>query len=82
MNGLRDDLRERILVANPHLRVLTYGSGLRLDDWAAVRSTILEDPGVVAAAPEVICQSLHHRGRDYAEAVNIVGFDADTGSRR
>ncbi len=30
MNGLRDDLRERILVANPHLRVLTYGSGLRL----------------------------------------------------
>ena len=33
MNGLRDDLRERILVANPHLRVLTYGAGLRLDDW-------------------------------------------------
>ena len=27
MNGLRDDLRERILVANPHLRVLTYGAG-------------------------------------------------------
>src|SRR3982751_2965970 len=36
MNGLRDDLRERILVANPHLRVLTFGSGLRLDDWATV----------------------------------------------
>ncbi len=34
MNGLRDDLRERILVANPHLRILTFGSGLRLDDWA------------------------------------------------
>ena len=33
MNGLRDDLRERILVANPHLRILTFGSGLRLDDW-------------------------------------------------
>jgi len=25
MNGLRDDLRERILVASPHLRVLTFG---------------------------------------------------------
>src|SRR6266550_2263479 len=24
MNGLRNDLRERILVANPHLRVLTF----------------------------------------------------------
>ena len=33
MNGLRDDLRERILVANPHLRVLTFGGGLRIDDW-------------------------------------------------
>src|SRR5512141_2767220 len=27
MNGLRNDLRERILVANPHLRVLTFGAG-------------------------------------------------------
>ena len=41
MNGLRDDLRERILVANPHLRILTFGSGLRIDDWAKVRATIL-----------------------------------------
>ena len=31
MNGLQNDLREKILVANPHLRVLTYGEGLRLD---------------------------------------------------
>ena len=36
MNGLRNDLRERILVANPHLRVLTYGNGLRMDDWRHV----------------------------------------------
>ena len=27
MNGLRDDLRERILIANPHLRILTFGAG-------------------------------------------------------
>jgi lipoprotein-releasing system permease protein len=80
MNGLRDDLRERILVANPHLRILTFGSGLRLDDWATVRTTILEDPDVLAAAPEIISQSLLTAGRDYAEAVNILGFDADTGS--
>ena len=26
MNGLRDDLRDRILVASPHLRILTYGA--------------------------------------------------------
>ena len=54
MNGLRDDLRERILVANPHLRILTYGSGLRIDNWKKAREIILSDPDVVAAAPEVI----------------------------
>ena len=32
MNGLQTDLREKILVANPHLRVLTYDRGLRLVD--------------------------------------------------
>ena len=57
MNGLRDDLRERILVANPHLRILTYGSGLRLDDWQSVIKRIRQEPGVVAASPEVISQA-------------------------
>jgi lipoprotein-releasing system permease protein len=81
MNGLRDDLRERILVANPHLRVLTFGAGLRIDNWRAAITTILEEPGVVAAAPEVISQSILTAGKDYAEAVNILGFEADTGTR-
>jgi lipoprotein-releasing system permease protein len=81
MNGLRNDLRERILVANPHLRILTYGAGLRMDDWQLVLGQIREVPGVVAAAPEVISQSIISRGQDYAEAVNVLGFDPDTGSR-
>ncbi|HEX5632689.1 MAG TPA: ABC transporter permease, partial [Gemmatimonadales bacterium] len=80
MNGLRDDLRERILVANPHLRVLTYGAGLRIDNWRAAIVKIREEPGVVAVAPEVISQSILTAGKDYAEAVNILGFEADTGS--
>src|SRR5687768_10896130 len=36
MNGMQNDLREKILVVSPHLRILTYGEGLRLDDWPAV----------------------------------------------
>jgi lipoprotein-releasing system permease protein len=80
MNGLVDDLRERILVANPHLRVLTYGAGLRIDDWQRVVALVREDPGVVTAAPEVISQSILTAGKDYAEAVNILGFDPDTGA--
>jgi lipoprotein-releasing system permease protein len=80
MNGLRDDLRERILVANPHLRVLTYGAGLRLDDWRHVLEIIRKQPGVVAAAPEVISQAGISAGQDYGEGVNLLGWDPDTGS--
>jgi lipoprotein-releasing system permease protein len=80
MNGLRNDLRERILVANPHLRILTYGSGLRLDDWRTIMNLVRQEPGVLAAAPEVLSQSVISTGADYAEGVNVLGFDPDTGS--
>jgi lipoprotein-releasing system permease protein len=79
MNGLRDDLRERILVANPHLRVLTFGAGLRVDDWQSVIKEVRKEPGVIAAAPEVISQAGITAGQDYGEGVNLVGFDPDTG---
>jgi lipoprotein-releasing system permease protein len=81
MNGLRNDLRERILVANPHLRVLTFGAGLRMDDWRKVLQIVRQQPGVVAAAPEVISQAGITAGQDYGEGVNLVGFDPDTGGR-
>jgi lipoprotein-releasing system permease protein len=81
MNGLRDDLRERILVANPHLRILTFGSGLRVDDWQKVIAQVQEQPGVVAASPEVISQAGITAGQDYGEGVNLLGFDPDTGSK-
>jgi lipoprotein-releasing system permease protein len=80
MNGLRDDLQARILVASPHLRVLTYGSGLRVDDWRRVLEAIRKQPGVVAAAPEVISQAGITAGQDYGEGVNLLGFDTDTGT--
>jgi lipoprotein-releasing system permease protein len=80
MNGLRNDLRDRILVANPHLRILTFGSGLRLDDWRRVLDEVKREPGVLAAAPEVISQSMISTGADYAEGVMVLGFDPDTGT--
>ncbi len=79
MNGLRNDLRSRILVANPHLRVLTYGAGLRVDDWRQTLQIIRREPGVIAAAPEVISQAGITAGQDYGEGVNLLGFDPDTG---
>lgn len=81
MNGMQNDLREKILVVNPHLRVLTYGEGLRLDDWPAVLAKVRRTPGVVAAAPFVMTQGLISAGHDYAEGVAVIGVESDTGSR-
>ena len=81
MNGLQADLRDKILVANPHLRVLTYGEGLRLDDWHAVLGEVRRAPSVEAAAPFVLTQGLISAGHDYAEGVVVYGVDPDTGQR-
>jgi lipoprotein-releasing system permease protein len=80
MNGLQNDLREKILVASPHLRILTYGEGLRLDDWERVRTEVLKHPDVVAAAPFVMSQGLISTGHDYTEGVVLLGVDPDTGA--
>ena len=81
MNGLQADLRDKILVANPHLRVLTYGEGLRLDDWRKVLGQVRRTAGVEAAAPFVLTQGLISAGHDYAEGVVVYGVDPDTASR-
>jgi lipoprotein-releasing system permease protein len=81
MNGMQSDLREKILVATPHLRVLTYGEGLRLDDWRRVLHEVRREPGVQAAAPFVITQGLLSANADFAEGVMVLGVDPDTGAR-
>lgn len=81
MNGLQADLRDKILVASPHLRVLTYGEGLRLDDWRNILTRVRRVPGVTAAAPFVITQGGISAGHDYAEGVVVLGIDPDTGAR-
>ena len=81
MNGLRDDLRDRILVANPHLRILTYGASLRMDNWREALDTVRKNPEVVAAAPEVLTKSLILNSAEYPAAVDVVGLARDTGSR-
>jgi lipoprotein-releasing system permease protein len=79
MSGLQRDLREKILVANPHLRVLTYGEGLRMDDWAPVLAKVRRNPDVLAAEPFVLSQGLLSAGHDYAEGVYVIGIEPDTG---
>jgi len=81
MNGMQNDLREKILVVNPHLRILTYGEGLRVDDWPQALAKVKRSKDVIAAAPFVMTQGLISAGHDYAEGVMVIGIEADTGTR-
>ena len=80
MNGLVNDLQEKILVATPHLRIGTYGKGIRLDNWEFARDEVLKHPDVLAVAPFVLTQGLLSAGADYHEGAYVVGIDPDTGS--
>ena len=74
MNGLQHDLREKILVGSPDIRVLTYGEDLKINAWDTVLTKIRKQPGVVAAAPFVLTEGVMTGGRDYASGVYIVGL--------
>ncbi len=74
MNGLQHDLREKILVGSPDIRVLTYGEDLKITEWPKVLEKVRKQPGVVAAAPFVLTEGLMTAGHDYAGGVYIVGL--------
>lgn len=74
MNGLQHDLREKILVGSPDIRVLSYGEDLKITDWPSVLVKVRKQPGVVAAAPFVLTEALMNAGHDYAGGVYVVGL--------
>ncbi|HEX9309423.1 MAG TPA: ABC transporter permease [Gemmatimonadaceae bacterium] len=74
MNGLQHDLREKILVGSPDIRVMTYGEDLKITDWPKVLEKVRKQPGVVAAAPFVLTEALMGAGHDYSGGVYVVGL--------
>jgi lipoprotein-releasing system permease protein len=74
MNGLQRDLREKILVGSPDIRVLSYGEDLKIQDWKTVLAKVKQQPGVVAAAPFVLVEGGMNAGHDYGGAAYIVGM--------
>jgi lipoprotein-releasing system permease protein len=77
MNGLQRDLREKILVGSPDVRVLSYGEDLKIDDWQTVLQKVKQQPGVVAAAPFVLVEGGMNAGHDYAGAAYVVGMQPE-----
>ena len=76
MTGMQGELREKILVGSPDIRVLSFGDNLRIEHWEGALDTVRHQPGVVAAAPFVLTQGLATSGHDYAEGVFVAGIEA------
>ena len=82
MNGLQKDLREKILIGSPDIRVLNFGADMRIDDWRTVLKKVQAEPGVVAAGPFVMTQCLVNAGHSYMEGGYVVGLPPQTRDMR
>jgi lipoprotein-releasing system permease protein len=74
MTGLQNDLREKILIGSPDVRVLNIGSDMVLKDWQPVLAKARAEPGVVAAAPFVLTKALVDAGHKYADGAYVMGI--------
>ena len=74
MNGLQNDLREKILIGSPDVRVLTYGEDLSMAGWDTLLGVVRRVPGVVAAAPFVHTQAGVNAGSKYSEGAFVMGI--------
>ncbi|MEJ7759006.1 MAG: ABC transporter permease [Gemmatimonadaceae bacterium] len=74
MNGLQRDLREKILVGSPDIRVLSYGDDLKITDWQQILGRVKQQKGVVSAAPFVLVEGGMNAGHDYAGAAYVQGI--------
>src|SRR3712207_9450416 len=52
MNGLQNDLREKILVGSPDIRVLSFGEDLRMRGWQDILAKVRRHRGVEARSEE------------------------------
>lgn len=75
MNGLQRDLREKILIGSPDLRLLTYGNEMNMPDWRRVLDSVKKTPGVVAAAPWVHTKGLVRSGPNLPDMAFISGIE-------
>jgi lipoprotein-releasing system permease protein len=74
MNGLQRDMREKILIGSPDVRVVSVGRDGRIDDWQAMLRRVQATPGVVAAGPYVMTQAVVTAGHDQKEAGVVMGL--------
>jgi lipoprotein-releasing system permease protein len=77
MNGLQNDLREKILIGSPDIRILTYGPDMVMTDWQKALDTVKRQHDVAAVEPfvhtQAVIRATHHK---YFEAAYVEGIPA------
>jgi lipoprotein-releasing system permease protein len=78
MNGLQSDLREKILIGSPDIRVLTYGEDMAMTGWPKVRDRVRRmKPSIMAVSPFVHGQAIISGGHHYSEGAFFMGIEPD-----
>jgi lipoprotein-releasing system permease protein len=75
MNGLQRDLREKILIGSPDVRLLTFGSEMNIPNWRNLLDSVKKTPGVVAGAPWVHTKGLLRKGPNLPDLAFISGIE-------
>jgi lipoprotein-releasing system permease protein len=76
MNGLQNDLREKILGVNAH--VLIMSEGLKpFEDYSSVLDVVSNEEEVIAASPFVYTEAIVSNGAQYNEGVVVRGVDPE-----
>ena len=81
MNGLQQDLREKILIGSPDVRVLSFGEDLKIEAWKPLLSRVRSAKDVVAAAPFVLTQGVVTAGHGAREGSYIAGIEPTVSGR-
>ena len=77
MNGLQSDLREKILIGSPDIRVLTYGEDMSMSGWSKVQDRVRRMKPAVAVSPFVHGQAIVNGGHQYSEGAFFMGIEPD-----
>jgi lipoprotein-releasing system permease protein len=73
MAGLQNDIREKILIGSPDIRIIGAGQAMLMDDWETVLRAAKDQPGVVSVAPYAMTQVLAYDPRGGSDAGFVVG---------
>ena len=75
MNGLQRDLREKILIGSPDVRLLTFGTEMNMPDWRSALEKVKRTEGVVSAAPWVHTKALARSGANTPDVALVSGIE-------